>query len=157
MLYAVGTRVRLIHTGDEGEVVDMLDNGMVNVLLDDDDVIPAFTEDLERVEPTKSTPHTKAKFVQGKKPKPIRAPERPPIVSQYAILKSLGIQLAFEPVLNSDATAQKYIVYLINDTKSDVLFRLTCSLHMVLHSDHNGKLDALSAQEVGVLLFDLSE
>ena len=30
MLFAKGSRVRLNHTGDEGTVSDLLDNGMVN-------------------------------------------------------------------------------------------------------------------------------
>ncbi|MEN0003459.1 MAG: Smr/MutS family protein [Bacteroidota bacterium] len=151
MLFAVGTKVRLIHTGDVGEVVELLDNDMLQVLLDDDDTIPVSIDNLERVEATTSV---KAKIVKGKQPKVQKAPERPPIYSQYAILKSNGIQLAFDPVLKPDASAEKYIVYLLNDTKQDVLYRLSCSLGGVLHSDFNGKLDAVSAQEVGVMAFD---
>lgn len=156
MLFAVGTKVRLIHTGDIGEVVELLDNGMVSVLLEDEVKIPAFLDDLERIEATAKPgrPAVKAKFVKGKQEKIITPPKRPPIISQYAILKSLGIQLAFDPKLKSDATAEQYSVYLINDTKYDVLYRIGFSLNAVMQKDLNGKLDATSAQEIGMLLFD---
>ena len=123
MLFAVGTRVRFLHSRDEGVVTGLLDNGMVSVLLDDGDFeIPAFIDDLVRAEDFQDAhPSVKAKIVPGKQKEKKGLPERPPIETQYAILKSFGIQLAFDPVLNPEGHAEKYGIVLINDTQYDTI------------------------------------
>ena len=81
MLIAIGSRVRLNHTGAEGTVTALLDHGMVNVMLDDGDEIPAFVDDLMRIEDYRQAlsnkPPVKAKVVKGKQPKEERPPEFP--------------------------------------------------------------------------------
>lgn len=148
--------MKFLHSDDEGVVTSLLDNGMVNVLLDREDMeIPVFTEDLIRAEDAVGQPpRVKAKIVPGKKPKAVKAPERPAIESQYAILKSLGIQLAFEPVFRSDATTEHYRIHLINDTRAEVLFTFTYTIDGRPPDKSNGKLEAVSAAEVGEMLFD---
>ena len=70
MLFAEGTKVRFKNTGDEGIIIAILDREMVNVELDDDGmIIPAFIENLERMEdiPKPNKNPIKAKFVESKK------------------------------------------------------------------------------------------
>jgi len=156
MLFSVGTRVRFLHSQDEGVITALLDNGMVNVLLDDGDFeIPAFADDLTRAEaPLGKKPSVKAKFVPGKQDKKTPVPERPPIESQYTILKSMGIQLAFDPLVRPDGQASRYKIFLLNDTRYDVLFTFELYVAGSLEIRLSSKLGQLAQFEVGELLFD---
>lgn len=156
MLFSIGTRVKFINTSDTGVVTELLDNGMVNVLLDEQDMeIPAFLDDLVRAEDKiDEFPSVKAKIVPGKKAKKLKAPELPQPDIQYAIFKSKGLQLAFDPILKLDAHAERYKIYLINDTKDEALFTLTLKLKNRVDQRYNGKIKAMSVYEVGELLFD---
>lgn len=158
MLFAIGSRVRLNHTGDEGTVAELLDHGMVSVLLDDGDEIPVFEEDLMRVEDYRAAlsnkPPIKAKVVKGKSEKITAQPERPDAFSQYSILRSLGIQMAFEPQYRADETIEKYQIHLINDTRYDVLFTFSLYLGDTLKLKSNGKIDSMTVFPLGELLFD---
>lgn len=156
MLFSVGTRVRFINTEDKGVVTALLENGMVNVLLDEHEMeIPAFIEDLTRAEEESQDPYgIKAKIVPGKKAKKIKPPDLPPAKTQYAILKSKGLQLAFDPILKKDAQAERYKIFLINDTQDEALFTLTLKLKNRVDQRYNGKINAMSVYEVGELLFD---
>ncbi|MCB0572920.1 MAG: Smr/MutS family protein [Phaeodactylibacter sp.] len=156
MLFSIGTRVRFLHSKDEGVVTGLLDNGMVNVRLDGSDFeIPAFIDDLIRAESQPvSGAVIKAKIIQvPDEPKKLR-PDRPPIESQYTILKSLGIQLAFDPVLRPDGQAEKYRMYLINDTRYEALFTFELRLNGQVSMRQNGKLAQVTAYLLGDLLFD---
>ena len=66
MLYAVGSRVRFINTGFEGTVTEILGDGMLSVHLDDGDEIPAFEEDLIRIEDYRLKKPVKAQVLRGK-------------------------------------------------------------------------------------------
>lgn len=156
MLFSIGTRVKFINTSDTGVVTELLDNGMVNVLLDEEDMeIPAFLDDLIRAEEqTNEFSSIKAKIVPGKKAKKMDAPDQPKPDIQYAILKSKGLQLAFDPILKKDAHAERYKIFLINDTRDDALFTLTLKLKKRVDQRFNGKIGAMSVNEVGELLFD---
>lgn len=153
MIFAIGTKVKLVHTGDIGTVTAWLDNGMLQVrLLDDDMEIPAFPEDLARL--GVEQPKVKAKIVTGKKEKAIEMPERPKPTIQYSILKSFGIQLAFEPIIRGDGSTEKYLLHLINDTRYDVLFDYDFSIMDGTLKADNGKIASVSVMPAGVLLFD---
>ncbi len=156
MLFSVGTRVKFLHSRDKGVVTALLENGMVNVLLDGENMeIPAFIDDLVRAESAgERLPSVKAKIVPGKQAKMVQPPRRPAIESQYAILKSLGIQLAFDPVLRADATAERFKIFLINDTPADVIFTFCFYLNGKALQKYNGKLDSLSVCEVGEMWYD---
>ncbi|WP_143473523.1 Smr/MutS family protein [Flavilitoribacter nigricans] len=156
MLFAIGTKVRLKHSGDIGEVTEQLDDQMVNVyLLEDDMVIPAFIEDLERIEDDLRHTALKARVVPGKKEKqPAAPPPREAPMIQYNILKSKGIQLAFDPIYNSDGSPREYDMVLINDTRSDWHFAFVLSFRDREGLTKNGKLPAYSFQSIGTLLFD---
>ena len=154
MLYSIGTKVKFRHTGDEGVVTAILEGGLVNVRLRKENMeIPAFTDDLIRMDGP--TPHpVKAKFAKGKAQTPEPFAVSIPIETQYAILKSLGIQLAFESVENRDGTIEKYLVYLINDTPNDVLFSLEFMLNKRKKFLWDNKLKATSFIQVGEILND---
>ena len=155
MVFSVGTKVKFLHTGDEGVITKLLDNGMVNVYIAEDDMeIPASLEDLIRSEKFMPKPAIKAKIVQGKKEKKPEKPIRPPAESQYTILKSFGIQIAFDPVLNDDGSTEKYMMYLINDTRHDVIYNLKLSFWGEEELVWNGKLDNTSYLKLGALLYD---
>lgn len=160
MLFTEGTKVRFKNTGDEGVITAILDMEMVNVLLDDDMEIPAFIENLERIQDIPKPNHhpIKAKFVQAKK-KP--TPPSPPYSkgdSQYYILKSLGIQLVFDPELQADGVTTNYQIYLLNDTRYDALFTYTIELKGSTPQTLNGKIESVSYVHLGELKFNqLSE
>ncbi len=153
MVFAIGTKVKLVHTGDLAVVTHWLEGGMIQVRVVGDDMeIPVFPEDLARVE--EESPKVKAKIVQGKQEKIPAAPQRPKADIQYAILKSQGIQLAFEPMFRHDGTTEKYYIYLLNDTRYDVLFDYELSLSSGVLKSDNGKLAAVSTLKIGELPYD---
>lgn len=157
MLYAVGTKVRLIHTGDEGRVIGMLSNGMLNVhVLDDDMVIPISPEDLAPLTVEKA-PAPKASTTLPTTPgQSSKSPKGPDALKTYSkdAVSHQGILIAFEPVLNADATAEKYLVKLINDSSYDVLFQYSLLLEGVVEEKKNSKLPAASLMHLGQLWYD---
>lgn len=156
MLFAEGTKVRFKNTGDEGVIIAILDSEMVNVELNDDEmVIPAFIENLERIEdiPKPNRNPIKAKFVESKK---VPLPPTPPLQdndSQYHILKSLGIQLAFDPHVQPDGITSSYDIYLINDTRYDALFTFTIDILDETPKTTNGKITSVSTVNLGEMKF----
>ncbi len=156
MLFTEGTKVRFKNTGDEGVIVVILDDEMVNVELDEDGmVIPAFIENLERIEdnPKPNRNPIKAKYVQTKQ---VPQPPTPPLQendSQYHILKSLGIQLAFDPQVQPDGITSSYDIYLINDTRYDALFTFTIDIIGEIPRTINGKISSVSYQHLGKMKF----
>ncbi len=156
MILAKGSRVRFIFTGEEGTVTELLDDGMLNVRLDDGEVIPAFAEDVVRIEDNRPLrkPPVKAKSVQGKKDKSPPPPKRIDPTRQYAILKSKGIQLAFATQKRPDGSTAHFDVYLINDTRYDVIYNFSLETEGHTPPQRHGKLERLSAQQIDQLPFD---
>ncbi len=156
MLFAEGTKVRFKNTGDKGVIIDILDSEMVNVMLDDDDmVIPAFIENLERIEdiPKPNRNPIKAKFVESKKAPSPPTPPFKDVDFHYNILKSLGIQLAFDPQIQSDGITSSYDIYLINDTRYDALFTFTIDILDQTPKTTNGKITSASYINLGEMKF----
>lgn len=154
MLFAKGTKVKFLHTDDEGEVRGLLEGGMVSVYIPKYDMeIPAWPDDLMRAEEFLKHP-VKAKVVEGKK-EPVN-PTPPPVSveSQYTILKSLGIQLAFEPADSKLEVPEKYGLYLLNDTRYDVVFELKLLLNNRGPQTWNNKLRSASFQFLSEFLYD---
>lgn len=156
MLFAIGTKVRFKHTGDEGVITANLGNDMVEVFIEADDMkIPTFVDDLENASGFyEKDSKSGTKIVPGKQKKVIQAPSRPPIESQYEILKSVGIQIAFEPIYKEDGLPEKYNIYLLNDTKIDYLFQYVLRIGHEEQEKSNGKLLATSALPIGELWYD---
>jgi hypothetical protein len=156
MLFAEGTKVRFKNTGDEGVIIAILDAEMVNVeLVNDDMVIPAFIENLERMEDIPKPNHNpiKAKFVESKRAAEVPTPPLQDYDSQYHILKSLGIQLAFDPQVQPDGITSSYDIYLINDTPYDTLFTFTIDIIGETPNTINGKISSVSYHKLGEMKF----
>lgn len=151
MLFAIGTKVRLKHTGDIGEITEMLGDGMLNVWVESQDMeIPVFEEDLVRAEDYNNTNH-KAKIINTPAlAKKVVQYEPPTIETQYTILKSQGLQLAFDPIKDEMDFVKKYQVFLINDTTDEFIFSLKINGGSAIHD----KLVATSTFQLADLLFD---
>ncbi len=157
MLFAIGTKVKLVRTSDTGVVTALLEHGMLQVLLDGGDMeIPVFEEDIVHYsDPLKNQVFAKAKVVPA--PKKYQAEPPPPRTAsenQYAILRSSGVQLAFDPSFRNDASIEKYLIFLINDTRYEVVFDIKFSLKGKLVKQQEGKMDAVSALQITELSFD---
>ena len=156
MLFAYGTKVQFINSQDRGTIMGWIDHEMVRVKLDESGMeIPAFARDLIRVEQTSSKgTGTKAKIVPGKKRSVPDRPERPPAETQYMVIKSLGLQLAFAPLANAEGEIERYTIYLINDTNYAILYHLELRIDddSIFHKD--GTIKAIEAIEIEELLKD---
>jgi len=157
VLFAIGTKIRLVRTNDTGVVTALLDHGMLNVMLDGSRMeIPVFEEDIAHYnDPLREQVMPKAKVVPA--PKKYQAeppPARIASENQYAILRSSGVQLAFDPFFRNDASIEKYIIYLINDTRYEVVFDISISFNGRRATQQDGKLEAVSALQVGEMSFD---
>ncbi|HMQ91137.1 MAG TPA: Smr/MutS family protein [Flavilitoribacter sp.] len=158
MLFAKGTKVKFLHSKDEGFVMEQLNDGMVNVRLSGSDmVIPVFEEDLIRADEPVATPKPSGSKPAATPKKDIREEKKadlPEMQVQYAILKSQGIQLAAAPVFDAEGAASRYRLFLLNDTRSDAVFNATLSIKGRTPSNFNGKLNAHSTFAIGELRFE---
>lgn len=158
MSFTVGTHVKFLYSADEGVITAILGNGMVQVLLTKEQMeIPAFLEDLLLKENI-SKPAAPVVLRPEKRPAPKHvAPVPlvpPPAPVQYAILKSYGIQLAFLPRLNGEGTAESYEIYLINDTRHDVVISFTLLIRGQIEIQWHDKLPHMSTFHAGRMAFD---
>ncbi|MEL7021525.1 MAG: Smr/MutS family protein, partial [Bacteroidota bacterium] len=78
----------------------------------------------------------------------------PPILSQYAIIKGQGIQLAFDPMSVKDSIPEYYEVYLLNDLSADYVFTYELKIDFITREKTNGKLEHMTAHRVGELWYD---
>jgi hypothetical protein len=154
MLFTVGTKVRFKHTEDEGVVRALLDGGMVSVYLPSEDMeIPAYTEDLVRASEYQRYP-VKAKIVAAKKEKEEVKPPPIPIETQYAIIKSQGVQLAFEALFDRNGLVEKYLIHLLNDTQYEVVFSIRFLLNYRSPLTWQDRLKPVSWVQLGEMLYD---
>ena len=155
MLFSIGTKVKLRYTGERGVITALLEEGMLQVRLDNDPdfEIPTFEEDLLR-DTDKEPVSAGAKFVQGGAPSKSEAPPRRSLKSQYIILKPKGLQIAFEPMPGRDGTVSRYKAWLLNDTQHEFLLEIdlyTAAKDILFVDD---KIASVSALELGDLLYD---
>jgi hypothetical protein len=148
MFFTVGQKVTLKYTEDEGTVMQLHQDGMVMVRLDDSDMtIPIFEEDLL---PANSLPIHKSKELSNKKD--VQIPDFP-IATQYGILHSLGLQVAFEAVTKYE-NIEKYHVYLINDTNSELVYIFKLRLADDTLFEVDNKIGSIDVQHLGELYYD---
>ncbi|MCU0349058.1 MAG: hypothetical protein MUC59_19115, partial [Saprospiraceae bacterium] len=146
--------MKFLHTDDEGEVKSLLDGGMVSVYIPKYDMeIPAWPSDLMRAAEYQKHP-VKAKVVEGKKDAVEPAPPPMSLESQYTILKSLGIQLVFEPVETKQEVPEKYQLYLLNDTRYDVVIEVQLLLNSRSPQNWSNSLRSVSYLQLGEFLYD---
>lgn len=154
MKFSIGTPVVLIHTGAEGTVVEWLTAEMVKVRLRaDGDEIPVFVDDLRHAnDPGPVVPPRKAPPAAKKNLPP--PPPIPPSSMQYTILKSVGIQLGFDPILRNDGSIEAFVLYLINDTRGDVVYEFHLSAGGRRWIESSSLLKGLSVENLGKMPFD---
>ena len=151
MFYGIGVKVRVKHTGDAGVVKEWLNDGMLMIYLPADDMtIPVFEEDVVREEAWNGVVEKKSKPKTQVEAKSVPLPQA---FAQYTVLKSMGIQLAFDEVRKHDEV-QHYNIFLINDTEYNVLFEID-----IFTADHDyvvldEMLPRMSVLQIGELPYD---
>jgi hypothetical protein len=151
-LLGIGTRVKFLTTTDSGVIVSKLGNGMVMVLLDDDDMeIPAFEDDLIREED----------YIKAKDILPLATPsfkneiEKKTMESQFKPeLTDSGVHLALQPIKKNNDEIDKMIIILMNDTPFDILYECDYVLFDEIEWSKEGKLLAVNFETLGEMLFD---
>lgn len=151
MLLGIGNKVRFIHTGTEGKIVDRLDDGMFIVEIMENVEIPASPEHLERIDKELKGSSVKAKIIKRDKPK-VLGSGIPQAQRQYEILKSEGIQMAFE--LMQEGSMQRYAIYVLNDTQYQALYEIEILVKGDKMKKVNGKVDPLSVLMIGEMPSD---
>ena len=144
MLYAIGTKVVFKYTGDTGVVRSKLSDGMLGVYVAELDMeIPAHEEDLRSLIDKVAIP--KARVA---KQDPATVPD-PSL--QYGVLRSWGVQLAFEAL---DQPTTRYAVYLINDTRFDAIYDFRLTLGETPTIEDSGRLSVHSYEQLGEIYAD---
>lgn len=156
-LLGIGTKVKFLTTPDSGVIIEKLGDGMVMVKLDGFDMdIPAFEEDLLRAEdffeqniviPPLAN---KAKLSSKNSPQPIALP-----LSIEPVFTNSGVQIAFEPIKKAGGEIEKFTIYLINDTRTDIVFSIDFKLFGDIEWSKNGILKAIQFEKMGELTFDM--
>ncbi|MBR9920144.1 MAG: Smr/MutS family protein [Bacteroidetes bacterium] len=140
MIIAIGTPVRISHTGDHGIVKAFLDNDMVEVYLPMDDMsIPVSVDDLEK--PGVRKPEKKEAEKQEEHRIPLPEP-------QFLSLRPEGLLMAFEEVEDG----MSYKAYFLNDTRLDVLYSFTRKQKGSTVKSSHGKLTPGEVREIDRLL-----
>ena len=149
MLLAIGTKIQLKTTGEKGSIIAMLGNGMVCVRLSGSGLeIPCFEDDVTRLDAVPAP-----EVLQ-----PAAGYKAQPVASQYTILKSAGLQLAFDPHFNREGQTEHFDIYLLNDTSYGVAYVLSFWVNKDLRFKQNGKIDAVTSLKLGQMkLDDLNE
>ena len=148
MLFAVGTKVKLKHTGDEGFITKILGDDMLEVFIAKQNMnIPVFEEDLIALEayakPTKPQRLIPTDF----------APE--PLVKYDTLnIKNQDLLLAFDPDYDDEGIVKKYQIFLINTTNYGYVFSCRLSLANKIVPIVHGKSEAISTFYLQDLLFD---
>ena len=108
--YDIGTKVRLIHTGDIATIIDYIDALSVLVELEDGDEIPVDLEDMT----------TEMKFVPKVTKKVVKDEE--PETKTYLRITNTGVSVHFEPIYFVDESISHYKVTLLNDSEKIFVF-----------------------------------
>jgi len=157
MLFPIGTKVRFRFTGETGQVVSLLNDGMLLVRLDSDRSldIPTFEEDLQDAT---ERPAVAANPYGPKQAKtPLKQAEKPPrrdIRATHPIDTPKGLQLCFEAMPARDGAITRYTAWLLNDTAADFLIDIGMYIgeEKLFHTEDFSH--ACSAIELGELLAD---
>ena len=154
-LFGIGTKVKFLTTPDSGVIVEKLGDGMVMVKLDGFDMdIPAFEEDLLRSEDFQEQ-NISIPALSPKAKSPSKSNQQPvPPLSTQPIFTDSGIQIAFEPLIKPGGEIEMFTIYLINDTRLDVVFALDFILFGDVEWSKNGILKSVQFEKMGELPFD---
>ncbi len=148
MLFAIGTKVRLKHTGDEGLITKILGENMLAVFIADQNMeIPVFEEDLVTIE-------TFIKPAKTGLAIPDVPPSTPTVKYEAPAVKKQELQLAFDPDYDQEGRVKKYQLFLINTTSYDYIFNFQLNFPNHVAQVIHGKLEATSTFYLQDLLFD---
>lgn len=121
MKFEVGDQVRLLHSGEEGMVVEVMEKGMIKVEVGGVD-FPVFEDQLEHPYFKRFTEMRKEK----KKPRSLSGEEIPKEKTKVVERKETGLQLALLPVYKQGTEGQisHFKLYYVNETYDK--FRIHC-------------------------------
>ena len=159
-MIAPGKKLRLKNTGDVGVVRDILDDGMISMYLPEEDMeIPVFWEDLEEIIVPVATPVPKQRSSNPKTPLTKKEKFLPPArVFTPEELRDqqqrYGIQLAFEPLVDTNVLVTQYNVWLINDLDKDCIYAVRYERDQQKVWTANGILRQYSGERIGLLDYD---
>lgn len=138
--------MRVRATGEVGEVLEIMPDGMLLLDLDGDD-IPVHTDD---VEPWRAD---YAAYARPVNPTQKRAQQlHPEVIRGRFEVSNKGLILAFETRYDMEGDPEKYRVYLINDTPRDVVFDFKLSAPK---ADHRLKLNSVINSNTAFPLYEL--
>lgn len=155
MLYSVGSKVRLKHTGDAGEITEILPDDMVTVYVYDEDMeIPVFIDDLVSEGSAKMQEYALPKSKAAKPQKPKSITENLKFDDSLEEVESLGLQLAFEPVITVEGLTKHYKIWFINDQFDDFILNFKMLLYGEKKRELNLNIPSLTKTYLGELPFD---
>ena len=176
----IGQRVRLRHTGNEGNICGVMPGGMVLVRLDDglgEVPMPASTLDpiveakpaKERPAPTPPPKQQSTPKEEPAEPPRYRASAPAPLLDEIDDAPdaappadtghhwnptSAGFQLAFDPVQDAEGNTEAYTIYLINATPHRTVFNITCTLKGSRKWEKMGQLPAAEKKKLEWVPYD---
>lgn len=123
MKYQIGDRIILLHSGEEGSIVDFINREMVMVEVGGV-TFPAF---LDQIDFPYFRDFTDTGKKKTEKPKPARQPEQPrPERDSPRYMVSPGVWLSFMPVydrhVHDEDIVEHFRVSLVNQTEDHILF-----------------------------------
>ncbi len=147
-------RVILRYTGEHAVVLRRIDEDTLLVQLEraPDLEIPAFEEDLMPYSP--AVPGTAPKAERSASPTAPTTPSRRKVSASQPVSQPQGISVVFEPMPGRDGIVSRYTAWLLNDTEQECLFEISIDTAARLVLEEEGKLDAFTAVELGVMLTD---
>ncbi len=150
MIFKPGNTVKFIHTGEIGEILEIMDSETVLVLLDGDE-IPA---DIENIVIWKNeapfTPLTKGSKLTTKptttQPKKIKNPEK------------AGLFVAFEPNFDNEGNINRFDVFIVNDSSYKFIYTYKIKIINNFSPEKNEMVEPFVAKKIGELSqYDLSD
>lgn len=153
MIFKEGNTVKFIHTGDIGEVVDILDSETVLVLLDGDE-IPADVDNIVIWKNDAIHAPFGGKKKAAKAPTPKKS-NKPRILQRP---KNEGVMIAFEPIFTTEGDISRFDVFLVNDTNYKVIYTFKMKVLDYFSPEKNDLIDPITAKKIGELSqYDLSD
>ena len=154
MNFKPGNTVKFIHTGELGEVVEILDRESILVNLDGDEI----PTDIENVvlwkDEAEYNPFQQSKKTISKTPqRPIDIKPKPLKVS-----KKEGLLVAFEPNFDNEGNIARFDIFLVNDTPYRIIYNFVIKVRDYATPEKNDLVDSLYAKKIGELSqYDLSD
>lgn len=153
MIFKEGNTVKFIHTGDIGEVVEVLDSETVLVLLDGDEI----PTDVENIVVWKNeaaySPLEAAKKTALKPKKTLEVKAR--IIEKP---KNDGLMIACQPSFDNEGNINRFDLFLVNDTAYKVIYTFKMKVLEYFTPEKNDLIAPRTAKKIGDFSqYDLSD